>query len=295
MLARQRPDGAWDYPNPEWKGRTATVEGVWASLGLLAAYQRTHQQEYLTGALRWHEYLVKQVGFQQIGDELAVNYFAGRADVRVPNNSTLVLSFLGRLAQSTDNREYLAPAQGLLQFLRQVQLPSGEFPYAVGNKENPEFFRQHFQCYQYHAFQCLDLITYYESTGDMAVKPLIENILKFLSQGLAPEGYAYYDCSRPTRRVMYHTAALGAAFTKAGQIGFEGYAQLADRAYAYVLVSQREDGGFGHLQGDYQLLADRRSYPRYLAMILAHLLVRAVASAAPLNDASVPAVEQFYS
>jgi hypothetical protein len=291
-LARQRSDGAWDYPNPEWKGRTATVEGVWAALGLLAAYQHTYQQKYLTGALRWHEYLVNQVGFQQIGDESAVNYFAGRADVRVPNNSTLVLSFLARLAQSTDDREYLDPTQGLLRFLGKVQLPSGEFPYAVGNKENPGFFRQHFQCYQYHAFQCLDLITYYESTGDVVAMPLIEKVLRFLSQGLAPEGYAYYDCSRPKRRVMYHTAALGAAFTKAGQIGLYGYEKLADRSYAYVLGSQREDGGFGHSQWDYQLLADQRSYPRYLAMILAHLLIRAVVTAAPLGSVDVPAVEQ---
>src|SRR2546425_641203 len=26
VLAAQRPDGAWNYPNPEWKGRVATVE-----------------------------------------------------------------------------------------------------------------------------------------------------------------------------------------------------------------------------------------------------------------------------
>src|SRR5690348_3688768 len=26
-MARQRPEGYWDYPNPEWHGRVATVEG----------------------------------------------------------------------------------------------------------------------------------------------------------------------------------------------------------------------------------------------------------------------------
>jgi hypothetical protein len=275
ILARQRDDGAWDYPNPEWKGRIATVEGLWAALGLLAAYQRTRLAEYLTGALRWHEYLVKHVGFQQIGDTLAVNYFAGRADVRVPNNTTLLLYFLGRLAQSTDDRQYLGPTQGLREFLRLVQLPSGEFPYAVGNVDNPGFLRQHLQCYQYHAFECLDLIDYYESAGDDAVRPLIEKALAFLSQGVAPEGYAYYDCSRPKRRVVYHAAALGAAFTKAGQMDFVGFEELARRSFACVLAAQQENGGFGHSQGDYQLLADRRSYPRYLAMILFHLLIRA--------------------
>ena len=32
MLARQREDGAWDYPNPEWKGRVATVGCTWRSI-----------------------------------------------------------------------------------------------------------------------------------------------------------------------------------------------------------------------------------------------------------------------
>src|SRR5206468_3643342 len=39
MLAVQRPDGAWNYPNPEWSGRVATVEGSWGSIGLLETYR----------------------------------------------------------------------------------------------------------------------------------------------------------------------------------------------------------------------------------------------------------------
>src|SRR5437764_3211510 len=31
MLTQQRDDGAWEYPNVEWKGRIATVEGTWGS------------------------------------------------------------------------------------------------------------------------------------------------------------------------------------------------------------------------------------------------------------------------
>jgi hypothetical protein len=172
-----------------------------------------------------------------------------------------------------------------LEFLRQVQLPSGEFPYAVGGVDNPTFFRQHLQCYQYHAFQSLDLIDYYETTGDERVKPLIEKALSFVREGVAPEGYAYYDCGKPTRRVVYHAAALGAALTKGAQIGILGngsagndtvdYQALAERSYAYVLAAQQPDGGFRHSKGDYGLLEDRRSYPRYLSMILLHLLLRA--------------------
>src|SRR5215210_4974898 len=29
LLAHQRGDGAWVYPNPEWAGRIATAEGTW--------------------------------------------------------------------------------------------------------------------------------------------------------------------------------------------------------------------------------------------------------------------------
>ncbi len=281
IVARQRDDGAWDYPNPEWKGRIATVEGVWAAMGLLTAYQRNPLPQYLAGALRWHDYLIHQVGFQQLGDELAVNYFAGRAQARVPNNATLVLALLALLTQTTGERSYLDPAPGLLTFLRRVQLTSGELPYAVGGSDNPGYYRQHLQCYQYNAFQCLDLIAYYTSAGDETVLPIIEGLLNFLSQGIADEGYAYYDCTQPKRRVMYHAAALGAAFTQAAALGMAQYREQAERAFAYVMAAQRSDGSFQHSQQDYGLLADRRSYPRYLAMILCHLLVRAAATQAP--------------
>src|SRR5438445_652522 len=33
VLAAQQPEGYWEYPNPEWKGRVATVEGNYAALG----------------------------------------------------------------------------------------------------------------------------------------------------------------------------------------------------------------------------------------------------------------------
>ena len=46
----------------------------------------------------------------------------------------------------------------------------------------------------------------------------------------------------------------------------------AARAYRYVLALQRRDGSFPHSRGDYRLLSDERAYPRYLAMILLHLL-----------------------
>lgn len=273
ILAQQRDDGAWEYPNPEWKGRIATVEGIWGSLGLLETYRQTDDPTLLTSVLRWHRFLVETIGFQRIGDELAVNYFANRPGGRVPNNSADVLRFLAELADTTGDTAYLQPCAGLLTFLKRVQKTSGEFPYAVegvaGDKR-----RLHFQCYQYNAFQCLGLMRYHELTRDTVALQLITGVLGFLRTGLAEDGHAFYDCDNRHRSVTYHTAVLGAAFAKAGQMGIDGYDDLANRAYSYVLGLQRPDGGFSYSRRDYRLLSDRRSYPRYLAMILYHLLVR---------------------
>ncbi|MHB0870139.1 MAG: hypothetical protein ACYC66_01670 [Chloroflexota bacterium] len=272
MLARQREDGAWIYPNREWAGRIATAEGSWASLGLLESFRQTSDPAFLAGALRWHRFLVEIIGFQRICDELAVNYFAYRQGPRVPNNSAFVLRLLGELAQLTRSGEYLRPAAGMVAFLRSAQKASGEFPYTVDGVVVRDT-RPHFQCYQYNAFQCLDLMGYHEATGDTAALPLIERGLAFLRSGVAVDGHAMYECGNRYRKVAYHAAALAAAFSRAGQMGMEGYRDVAERGYRYLLGQQLPHGEFPYSREDYRLLADRRSYPRYLAMILHHLLL----------------------
>ena len=271
MLSQQRDDGAWDYPNPEWKGRVATNEGTWGALGLLESYRHSTDQTFLKGALDWHKYLIGVTGFQAAGDELAINYFAGLGNSRVPNNSITVLRFFAELTSLTRDKSFMKPSVGLLNFIRRVQKPTGEFPYAV-KSTGREQTKSHFQCYQYNAFECLNLIRYYEITGDEIVLAIITKLLGFLSQGLAEAGYAFYDCHNRYRTVTYHTAVLGAAFSKAAQLGLTGYNDLAAQARACVLRLQRPDGGFIHSQRDYHLLADQRSYPRYLTTILYHLL-----------------------
>ncbi len=271
MLRRQRPDGAWDYPNREWRGRVATAEGTWGSLGLLESYRRTGNPGFLAGASRWHRFMVETIGFQQAGEELAVNYFAHRQGARVPNNSAFVLPFLAEMAMATGDDQFLRPCQGLLAFLRAAQKPTGEFPYAVEGVRDGGG-RPHFQCYQYNAFQCLDLMRYQEITGDRSPAAMIAGVLGFLRSGLAEDGRAFYDCGNRHASVTYHTAVLAAAFARAGQMGMEGYEALARRAYSHLLSRQRSDGSFPHSRGDYYLLGDRRSYPRNLAMIAYHLL-----------------------
>ncbi|GEM_PF-111603 len=277
VLARQRGDGAWEYPNREWKGRVATAEGTWGCLGLLEGYRRTGDRRFLDGVLRWHDYLVKVIGFQRRGDELAVNYFAHRGQgERVLNNSAFALRFLAELADATGDLGYTWPCAGLITFLRRAQRPTGEFPYTVAGAGGSRG-RAHFQCYQYNAFQCLDLIHYCEVAQDPSALSLVEGALRFLGTGLGGDGHAHYECGNPHRAVAYHTAALGAAFARAEALGIRGYGGLAERAYAHLLRLQRPDGGFPYSRRDYRVLSDRRSYPRYLAMILYHLLVRASA------------------
>ncbi|MCL4488734.1 MAG: terpene cyclase/mutase family protein [Chloroflexi bacterium] len=272
VLRRQRDDGAWIYPNPEWKGRIATVEGTWGSLGLLETFRQTGGLGFLQGALRWHAFLVGTIGFQRVGDELAVNYFAHRATGRVPNNTSLALQFLAELAGATRNVGYRSVCPAMVNFLRSAQRSSGEFPYTVRGPER-NTSRLHYQCYQYNAFQCLDLVNYYQMTADSSVLPIIRRVLEFLRRGLAEDGHARFDCRVAHPAVTYHAGALGAAFARAGELGLDGYDRLADRAFSFVLSCQRPDGSFPHSQRDYGLLSDQRPYPRHLAMILYHLLV----------------------
>lgn len=285
IIERQRPDGGWDYPVREWKGRTATVEGVWGATGLLASFRHSGEGKYLDAALKWHSYMEDQIGFQQAGDLIAVNYFAHDRRARVPNNSALLLRFLADLAQTTGDAAYLERCPGLVAFMRSVQMPTGEIPYAVNGVDSGGE-RLHFQCYQYNAFQALHLMHYWEVTSDPSALLVIRSILSYLSGGLAEDGRAYYDCSHPRRTVIYHASALAAAFARAGQMGLGDYAPLADRALAYVLRAQRPDGSFPHSRGDYGFLRDERAYPRYLAMILYHLLALMAPRSAGSEQAS---------
>jgi hypothetical protein len=272
MLERQRKDGAWDYPNPEWKGRAATAEGTWAALGLLESYRETGETRYLAGILRWHEFLIESVGFEQIGEELSVNYFANRRRARIPNNSAFMLRFLAELVDVTGDNKYLEPCRGMIVFMRNAQKPNGEFPYMVKAADPGGRCWEHFQCYQYNAFQCLDLMRYYQLRDDPTLRPILDRSLSFLSGGLAKDGHPLYDCINSYRQITYHAAVLGAAFYTASELGLADDKATGDRAFEYVLSRQQENGAFPFSSGDYRVLQDSRSYPRPLSFILYHCL-----------------------
>jgi hypothetical protein len=274
VMSAQREDGAWEYPNPEWKGRIATVEGTWGSLGLLESYRNTGDGAFLDPVRKWHRFLVTRIGFQEAGDEMAVNYFADRVGPRVPNNSSDVLRFLAEFAEATNDEGVLAPVQrGLVSFMRNVQKATGEYPYAVPGVA-PGKTREHFQCFQYNAFQCIGLARYYELTGDKAIVPAIERVARFLGTGLAPDGHLWYSCHDERREVVYHAAAAVAAFACASRLDIANCEVAAERAYAYVASKQRDDGSFPFSAREHFVLRDDRAYPRNIAMIQYHLLLR---------------------
>lgn len=275
ILRTQRSEGYWDYPNPEWGGRIGTVEGNWAALGLLSSYERTREDDLLKGAIAWHGFLENQIGYQKAGPGIAVNYFAGRSVGIVPNVTSLTLAFLGRLAEVSGDRQFLEHCSDMIAFLASVQSRSGEIPYSQLDQLGLGRNRPHFQCYQYNAFELLDLAFYYGSTADSDVLPIIRDIAKFIGRGVGLDGHVRFDCGRRKARVIYHTAAVAAALAIAGQLDLHYSPGVMDRAGRYLLAQQDRNGGFGFSKFDYWALADSRYYPRPHAMILFHLLVLA--------------------
>lgn len=274
ILDRQRDDGAWDYPNPEWKGRVATVEGTFATFALLDSYRRCGKQEYLDSALKWHAYFSEHIGFQTYQGLKAVNYFAGRPSNPVPNNSALIVRYLANLTEATSDNRYLEQCQPVISFLKKFQQSTGEFPYVV---DDPRM--RHFQCFQYHAFIYLDLWNYHELSGDEQALDIMRGIARFLQGGLSTEGYSYYECGQTYRTVHYHTSAIATALAATEKLGIENTDQehcreQSQRAFRYFLDQQLPDGSFPHSRGDYRILCDHRKYPRYMAMMLYHMLFR---------------------
>jgi hypothetical protein len=275
LLAMQHPEGYWPYPNPEWRHRIATVEGNYAAMGLLETYLRTQHEPFLTGAKKWYDYVMQHVGFQGENGLRAINYFANLSGARVPNNSASALRTFALLAQATGDDQYLAQCRGMVAWLKDVQLPTGELPYAVqppGSVQKKD--RIHFLCYQYNAFQFLNIADYYRLTEDQEVRPLLAKLAAFVSTGMTVTGAARYNCQQDTPEVSYYTAALAAALSQAAELGLGDYRPLADRAYGTVLSQQQRDGRLSFFsRGNYGFLTDRRSYPRSQSMVLYHLLL----------------------
>jgi hypothetical protein len=274
ILKLQTPEGSWRYPLPERKHLIATVEGNWGATGLLATYLRMGERQFLEAALRWHRFLIERIGFQPHGPGEAVNYF-DRPRGKVPNNSVETAWFFLRLRKVTGDERYLAHVAEMLQFLADVQRPTGELPYVI---ESPfERGREHYLCFQYNAFQLMKLAWSAEMDSTGGARKLLPPLAAFLEKGVTPSGASAADCFHALPEVDYYTAALGAALHEASRLGVSEKAKtLSERCYARVLARQRSDGRFAYSEKDYGFLRDSRSYPRPEAMTLFHLLLPCV-------------------
>lgn len=269
----QREDGAWAYPLRVRRHLVATVEGDFGALTLLEGYRRGLGEHLLASARAWHDFVELRIGYQEHPRGLAVNYF-DRPRGMVPNNSAEWAWMLGRFASATGDTRFLGRVPGLLGFLEAVQLPSGELPYELGGRFEART-RIHYLCYQYNAFQCMKLAWLAEAHGEPRARGLAVRIARFLTGGVTPQGAVRASCRSRRPEVVYYADAVGTALHTVTRLGWADHGALADRAFAWVLSRQREDGGFPFSRGDYLFLADRNRYPRYLATTLYHLAERA--------------------
>jgi hypothetical protein len=268
-LGLERREGYWAYPLPERKHLVATVEGDWGAVGLLATFVREPRPEYLNGAIRWYEFLVSRVGFQDHSPGKAINYF-NRPRGKVPNNSVEAAWVFLRLWKATGDERFLEHVGGLLDFVAAVQLPSGELPYIV---EGPyEARREHYLCFQYNAFQFLKLAWSARFAPAERARSILPRLARFLERGVTPRGACAADCRRTLPEMDYHTAVLAAALYEAEKLGLVESSGPGERCYERVLARQKSDGSFDFSTGDYGFLRDRRSYPRQQVMTLFHLL-----------------------
>jgi hypothetical protein len=270
-LALEKPEGYWAYPLPERRHLIATLEGVWGASPLLATYARNSQPELLQGAVRAYDFIIEKIGFQKHQPGEAINYF-DKPRGKVPNNSVIAAWFFLRLWKATGDVRFLDHVRPLFDFIAAVQLPSGEIPYIV---DSPlEKARDHYLCFQYNAYQFLHLAWSERMHPGLGAQPILTRLFQFVKRGVQPNGACAKNCATAGGggpEVDYYTAALGAALHEGRHLGLAA-GDLSDRCFARVLARQQADGGFGFSTGDYGFLRDGRSYPRYEAMTLFHLL-----------------------
>ncbi|HMD95929.1 MAG TPA: hypothetical protein VKM93_01170 [Terriglobia bacterium] len=271
ILRLQTSEGFWAYPLPERRHLIATVEGCWASIGLLASYTHDPRAEFLAAVIRWYDFLVTRIGFQDHTQGKAVNYF-DQPRGKVPNNSVLTAWFFLLLWNASRDHRFLEHVDGLFQFIAFVQRPSGELPYVIASPY--ERGREHYLCFQYNAFKFLELARCTPFDPGNPAGALMPSLARFLEGGATSTGASAVECASRRRtwpEVDYYTAVLAAALAEAAKLGLADGA-LSERCYTRLLQRQRPDGSFWYSTGDYGFLSDHRSYPRSQAMMLVHLL-----------------------
>jgi hypothetical protein len=229
----------------------------------------------LQAALKWYIFLIKKTGFQAYKDSFAVNYFAfSSKDLKVPNNTTLVLWFFAELYAATADRKFLKFDDKLTRFLEYCQKPNGELIYEVK--------REHYLCYNYNAFEFQDLANYYNLTHSSRVKAILEKLARFIASGVTEKGSVKYECFKTFPERIINSSVVGAALVSASAIGFDKYKKHILLVRRYMMENQRHDGSFFFSTHDsvylnapiqWGFLSDKNSYPSGLSCMLHDLLL----------------------
>ena len=272
VINLQKPDGSWQYPLRERKNLTATIEGNWAALALLQSFRTTKKEEYYQGALNWKDFLLNRIGFQTYQGTLAVNYF-DQPRGNIPNNSTNTLWLFAELTDIQKDPGLEEKITAMKAFLVKAQRQNGELPYILTSPH--EKAKAHYLCYQYNAFEFLDLIHFNRLRNDGELRTLLHSSAGFLEKGMDEHGRAKASCSSDHPTVYYFTAALATALWEAYKQKWLPSAEHVLRGFSFLLDNQKSDGSFPYSTNDYGFLRDNRSYPRYLAMILYFLCLMA--------------------
>jgi hypothetical protein len=276
VLRAQRVDGSWEYPLNEWKSRVSTVEGIWASLGLLLTYKCTGNRDFLAGALKWYNFLINKTGFQRYGNSLAINYFNVPTARKVPNNATLAIRFFAELYSLTNDKCFLKYTDSLIAFLELCQNPNGELSYEVG--------KQHYLCYHYNSFEFMDLFFANEILNSKKLFDIMRRLSKFVASGVMVDGSVKYDCEQTYPEEIMFSSIAGAALIGASVHNFGDFSGHIAAIYRYVETNQRSDGSFILTKHDmpyvikpikYGILSDSIPYPGPMSFILHSLLFKA--------------------
>lgn len=270
VVESQREDGSWPNPIPERSHLVTNIEGLWAGAGLLATFRRTGDPKCLEAAKAWWRFVEEHIGYQDHApDGAAVNYF-DTSRGKVPNNSTASLWFLSELADASGDEAPLRMAGKMLSFLADVQEETGEMPYELPG-DNYSRSSPHYQCFQYNAFQLIDLYNFWKRTGSVEARPISERLASFLAGGVGPEGACRFSCNSRYPQVVYHAHTMAYALSCASRWGLGDYTELSRRGYEWTLSKQRPDGSLPFSMKDYLVLNDSRAYPANLAMAVFHL------------------------
>jgi hypothetical protein len=270
-VASQLPDGSFEYPLRARRHLKATVEGDFAAVAMLAAFEDTGEPAFREGALRWHRFLEEHIGFERHSSGgLAVHYFDKPRGL-VPNNSAEVVWVLGRYATALGDDAFLKRVPDLLTFLEAVQYPGGELPYELPG-EHDSRHQPHYLCYQYNSFQALKLWWHHEAHGDPRAGELARRVTEYLRGGVLPSGASRCACGVDLPEVVYYADVLALALLVGARHGLPDALEPSERGIRWVLGRQLPAGGFRFSRGDYRVLADRCLYPRNMVMTLFHLL-----------------------